>query len=55
VVVKSATVFREEYRPFAAKIITVDTPGVSSPNVRSIPFRHVSRPIYPLDKIESKP
>ncbi len=55
VVVKSATAFRNEYKPFAAKILMVDTPGVSTPNIRSIPFRHVSRPIYPLDEIEFNP
>jgi microcystin degradation protein MlrC len=55
VVVKSATAFRAEYKPFAVKIIMVDTPGVSTPNIRSIPFRHVSRPIYPLDEIEFNP
>lgn len=55
VVVKSATAFRAEYRPFAAKIIMVDTPGVSTPNIRAIPFRHVSRPIYPLDELIFNP
>jgi len=55
VVVKSATAFRAEYQPFAAGIIMVDTPGVSTPNIRSIPFRHVSRPIYPLDEVEFRP
>lgn len=55
VVVKSATAFRAEYKPFAAKIIMVDTPGVSTPNIRSIPFQHVSRPVYPLDELEFNP
>jgi microcystin degradation protein MlrC len=55
VVVKSATAFRAEYKPFAAKILMVDTPGVSTPNIRSIPFQHVSRPIYPLDELEFNP
>ena len=55
VVVKSSTAFRNEYKPFAAKILMVDTPGVSTPNIRAIPFRHVSRPIYPLDEIVFNP
>jgi len=55
VVVKSATAFRAEYKPFAAKILMVDTPGVSTPNIRSIPFHHVSRPIYPLDELAFNP
>jgi microcystin degradation protein MlrC len=41
VVVKSATGFRAEYASFAAKMLVVDTPGVSSANLRSLPYRHV--------------
>jgi len=54
VVVKSANGFRSQYEPFAAKIIMVDTPGICSPNLRSLPYRRISRPIYPLDPIEFK-
>ena len=50
VVAKSATGFRSEFGPFAAKIRIVDTPGVSAPNLRRLPFRNVPRPIYPLDE-----
>jgi microcystin degradation protein MlrC len=52
VVVKSANAFRAEYGPFASKILMVDTPGVSSANLRSLPYRRVPRPIYPLDPVE---
>jgi microcystin degradation protein MlrC len=52
VVVKSALGFRSEYGPFASRIIMVDTPGASSPNLRRMPYRRVPRPIYPLDTIE---
>lgn len=55
VVVKSANAFRGEYGPFAAKMMLVDTPGISTPNIRSIPFRRVSRPIYPLDEPHFSP
>ena len=41
VVVKSATGFRAEYAPFAAKMMVVDTPGVSSANLRSLPYQRV--------------
>ncbi len=41
VIVKSATAFRAEYAPFAAKMLVVDTPGVSSANLRSMPYRRV--------------
>jgi microcystin degradation protein MlrC len=50
VVVKSPNGFRAEYEPIAARIFVVDTPGVSTARLRSIPWRRVSRPIYPLDQ-----
>ena len=50
VVVKSANSFRSEYT-FASKIIIVDTPGISTANLRSLPYQRVPRPIYPLDEI----
>ena len=52
VVVKSANSFRSEYGSFMVKAIMVDTPGLSSSNLRSLPYRRVSRPIHPLDEIE---
>jgi microcystin degradation protein MlrC len=52
VVAKSANCFRSEYGPFMTKAIVVDTPGLSSSNLRSLPYKRVSRPIHPLDEIE---
>ena len=49
VVVKSPNGFRACYEPIAQKIYVVDTPGVSTANLRHIPFKRVPRPIYPLD------
>jgi microcystin degradation protein MlrC len=49
VVVKSPNGFRAEYERIARKIFLVDTPGVSSANLRSLPYRRIPRPIYPLD------
>jgi len=49
VVVKSATAFRNEYGPFAAAIFMADTPGVTTANLATLPYRRVPRPIYPLD------
>jgi microcystin degradation protein MlrC len=49
VVVKSPNGFREPYRDIARKMYLVDTPGVSTPRLRTIDYRHVPRPIYPLD------
>jgi microcystin degradation protein MlrC len=52
VVVKSPGMFRMEYGPIAAAIFMVDTPGISSANIREVPYRHVPRPIYPLDPVQ---
>jgi len=49
VVVKSPAGFRAAYEPFAARIIHVDTPGLTSSNLKTFPWKHLSRPIYPLD------
>jgi microcystin degradation protein MlrC len=50
-IVKSAGSFRAEYEPFAAGIFMAGTPGICSPDIREIPYRHVPRPIYPLDEL----
>ncbi len=55
VVVKSPNGFRSQYESLATKIILVDTRGVSSPNLRSSPYPHVPRPIYPLDTFDWEP
>ncbi|HLH28587.1 MAG TPA: MlrC C-terminal domain-containing protein, partial [Acidimicrobiales bacterium] len=49
VVVKSPAGFRAAYEPIAKAIFIVDTPGVSTANLLSLPFRRVPRPLYPLD------
>lgn len=55
VVVKSPNGFRAAYEPIAKKIFVVDTPGVSTANFSKLPWKRVSRPIYPLDpKLEWK-
>jgi microcystin degradation protein MlrC len=50
VVVKSPNGFRALYEPLASRIYLVDTPGVSTANLKSLPYRRVPRPIYPLDR-----
>jgi microcystin degradation protein MlrC len=55
VVVKSPNGFRAAYEPIAKAIFLVDTPGVSTANLRTLPFRRVPRPIYPLDLETLKP
>jgi microcystin degradation protein MlrC len=49
VVVKSPNGFRAAYEPIAKAIYVVDTPGVSTSNLKALPFQRVPRPIYPLD------
>ena len=49
VVVKSPNGFRAEYEPIAKRIFVVDTPGVSTANLKTLPWKRIERPIYPLD------
>jgi microcystin degradation protein MlrC len=49
IVVKSSVHFRAAFAPIAAKIIDVDTPGISSPHLERFAFQRVRRPIWPLD------
>jgi microcystin degradation protein MlrC len=51
VFVKSPGHFRQSFGPFAARILTANTPGPTAPDMLRIPFRKVTRPLYPLDKI----
>jgi microcystin degradation protein MlrC len=49
IVVKAAVAHRRAYDPIAARMLWVSTPGPCTSNLRSLPYRHVQRPIYPLD------
>ncbi len=55
VVVKSPNGFRSAYGPIAPAMFVVDTPGVSTANLATLPFKRVPRPIYPLDRDTPKP
>ncbi|MDA1192056.1 MAG: MlrC C-terminal domain-containing protein, partial [Candidatus Poribacteria bacterium] len=48
-VAKSAIAFRAAYEPIAARILEVDTPGLTSANPQRFPYRRLRRPIFPLD------
>jgi len=48
-VVKSSVHFRAAFEPLAAAIVSVDTPGLASPGLRSFNYRRIRRPIWPLD------
>ncbi len=49
IVVKSSVHYRAAFAPIASAIIDVDTPGISSPHLSRFDFRHLRRPIWPLD------
>jgi microcystin degradation protein MlrC len=51
VFVKSPAHFRVAYAPLAARILVADTPGPTCANMRNIPFRRVTRPLFPIDDI----
>ncbi len=49
VVLKSAVHYRASYEPMAGKIIEVDGPGLSSPNLDRFQFANLRRPVFPVD------
>ena len=50
-VVKSRGHFRAAFEDFAPRdrIIEVDGPGLTTPNLRLLPLRRIPRPVFPLD------
>ena len=48
-VLKSAAHFRAAFEPIATKVVEVDAPGISSPNLSTFAYQRLRRPIYPLD------
>lgn len=49
--VKAAVAHRRAYDAIATRMIWVDTPGPCTSDLRSLPYRKIQRPIYPLDEI----
>ncbi len=49
IVAKAAVAHGRAYDPIATRMFWVDTPGPCSSNLRSLPYQHVRRPIFPLD------
>jgi microcystin degradation protein MlrC len=52
IALKSESHFRASFSPIAKKIITVDSPGLSTFNLRNYHYKRVQRPVLPLDPIE---
>ena len=48
-VVKAAIAYKAAYGPIAGTIIEVDTPGLTAVNPEHFTYRHIRRPLYPLD------
>ena len=55
VVCKSPNGFRVHYESIAARIVAVDLPGGTSANLKSLPYRRIPRPMYPLDEDAEPP
>jgi microcystin degradation protein MlrC len=51
--VKAAVAHRRAYDPIARASFSVDTPGPCTNNLRSLPWRRLRRPVWPLDGIAS--
>jgi microcystin degradation protein MlrC len=49
--VKAAVAHRAAYDPICYASFTVSTPGPCGSDLRDMPYRHVRRPIYPLDPL----
>ena len=50
VALKSTHHFRGIFQDIASEIITADSPGIVTSNFSLLEYRHIKRPIYPLDK-----
>ena len=51
-IVKSRGHFRAAFDEFFTddRIVEVDVPGLTTPVLRNVPYRHIPRPLYPLDE-----
>lgn len=49
IVVKSNQAHRASFDPVVDLTIELDTPGVATANYARLPFKHIPRPIFPLD------
>ena len=55
VLVKSPLGMRTEYEPIARSIIIVNSPGCCSPDLTTLPFARIPRPIFPFDQFDYSP
>ncbi len=50
VALKSMQHFRAAFEPIAAKVIVCDSGALCTPDLSRLPYRNVTRPIFPLDR-----
>ena len=50
-VVKSTRHFRARFDPIAGATLFCDTPGALNGKLAGLPFRHIRRPVWPLDEV----
>ena len=51
IAVKAAVAHRAAYDPITSHSFTVATPGPCASDLRTMPFKHVRRPLFPLDEL----
>ena len=53
VALKSMQHFRAAFEPIAGQVIVCDSGALCTPRYNRLPYRHVPRPIFPLDSAEN--
>ncbi len=53
VVTKSNILFKASYCDLARRMLWIDAAGLSSPNLVRLPYRRITRPLFPFDDMES--
>jgi microcystin degradation protein MlrC len=43
--------FRAAFEPIARRVVLVEGPGITGADLSRLPFRHIRRPIWPLDEV----
>jgi microcystin degradation protein MlrC len=51
IIIKAAIAHRSAYDPIAKASFNVASRGLCASNLATLPYQHVTRPIYPLDEL----
>jgi microcystin degradation protein MlrC len=51
-VVKSTQHFMNDFGKFAAAVVRCDGPGTLTTDLKSLPYRHIRRPLVGLDEVD---